>query len=244
MSMRDQVAVVTGAGRGIGRASALALARSGAHVVLAARSGAEIEAVAAEATELSVRALPVTADVTVYEECTRLSKAAMSAFGRIDLLVNNAGGGDVASRLVEADPREWADTVTLNLVSVFHMCRAVLPYMIEAKRGKIVNVGSGTGYSPVTGTSAYGSAKAGVAHLTRVLAQEVWRHGIEVNELIPGPVATTLTEGNFTVGEAPKLSPSERVKEPEEVAELVLWLASRAPGGPTGQMFSLARRPL
>lgn len=244
MTLKNRVAIVTGAGRGIGRAGALALARSGAHIVLAARSGGEIDAVAAEVAALGVRALPVITDVTVFEECQHLAKAAAEEFGRIDVLVNNAGGGDTSSRLVDSDPRLWADTVTLNLVSVFNVSRAVLPHMIEAGFGRVVNIGSGTGYSAVSGTSAYGAAKAGVAHLTRVLAQEVWRHGIDVNELVPGPVATRLTEADFTPGQTPRLSPSERVKEPEEVAELLLWLLERPTGGPTGQLFSLARRPL
>jgi 3-oxoacyl-[acyl-carrier protein] reductase len=100
------------------------------------------------------------------------------------------------------------------------------------------------GHAATAGNAAYSTAKSGVWMFTQVLAQEVWSHGIDVNEVVPGPVLTRLTEGVFRTDAPPPFSPSERVKLPEEVAELILWLATRPPGGPTGQSFSLARRPL
>ncbi|SDE66018.1 SDR family NAD(P)-dependent oxidoreductase [Rhodococcus tukisamuensis] len=241
--LTDKVAVVTGAGRGIGRACALQLAGAGANVVLASRTTSELQAVAAEVEALGSKALVVPCDVAEYSACSDVARSAFDTFGRIDVLVNNAGTG-APCPVLEAEPEEWAGVIALNLIGPFNMSRAVLPHMIDSGGGRIIMIGSGLGHSPMGGLTAYGSSKAGMSHFMKALSDEVWEHGIDVNEVIPGPVATKLTEALVTVGEAPEGLPSERVKSPYEVAELVGWLAQQRIGGPTGQIFSLARRAL
>jgi len=244
MPIGGQVALITGGGRGIGRATALALARAGADVAVSARTTSEIDAVAAEVEALGRRALAVRCDVTRSAECDAMVERAVAGLGHLDILVNNAGGSTQRASLADSDPGRWADTIAVNLLGVYHCTRAALPHLVRAGRGKIINVGSGMGHDVAPGNSAYSAAKAATWMLTQVLAQEVWPHGIDVNEVVPGPVLTKLTEGVFRLDAPPPFAPSERVKPPEEVAELILWLASRPAGGPTGQSFSLARRPL
>jgi 3-oxoacyl-[acyl-carrier protein] reductase len=235
---------VTGGGRGIGRAAALALARAGADVVVAARSGREVEAVAGEVEALGRRGLPIVCDVTDYAACQAMVTRTCQTLGRLDLVVANAGGAEQRVNLLASDPARWAYTVQVNLIGVYHTCRAALPALVEAGGGKILAVGSGMGHAPRPGNAAYNAAKAGVWMLVRCLAEEVWEQGIEVNEIVPGPVFSRLTEDVFLPGQPPPFAPSERVKQPEEVADLILYLATRPPGGPTGQTFSLARRPI
>ncbi|MEU5846342.1 SDR family NAD(P)-dependent oxidoreductase [Saccharopolyspora shandongensis] len=238
------VCLVTGGGRGIGKASALAFARAGASVVVAARSREQLDEVVQEIGELGGTAMAIEADVTSGEDCHAMVKRTAAEFGRLDVLLANAGGGLTEGRLVDSDPQEWTRTIALNLTSLFHCCQAAVPIMAGQRAGKILLMGSGIGHAPTPGASAYAAAKAGASQLVRVLAQEVWRLGIDVNEVVPGPVATELTKSHFTPGQAPQMAKSERVKHPDEVAELVTWLATRPTAGPTGQTFSLARRPL
>jgi len=243
LRLRGSVALITGGGRGIGRATALALAQAGADIAVSARTTAEIERVAHEVRALGRRALALRCDVTVYDECRSAVGTTVAQLGRLDILVNNAGAAaraDVAS----SDPQRWTTTIMTNLLSVYYCTHAALPFMMNARSGKIINIGSGMGHSVATGNSAYSASKAGVWMFTQVLAQEIWPHGIDANEVVPGPVYTRATEGVFRPDGPPPFAPSERVKLPEEVAELILWLAERPPGGPTGQSFSLARRPL
>jgi NAD(P)-dependent dehydrogenase (short-subunit alcohol dehydrogenase family) len=127
--------------------------------------------------------------------------------------------------------------------SAYLVTRALLPWLIESGGGRIINVSSGLGHRPGAGSSAYRVGKAGLWMLTQCLAEELWTHGIEVNELIPGPGHTTLTAARFA-SSPPPFAPSERLKTPDEVVPLALWLATQPPGGPTAQSFSLARRPL
>ena len=165
------------------------------------------------------------------------------AFGTIDILVNNAGGGIERRSILESEPDEWVRDVTVNLISVYLLTRALLPLLIKAGGGHIINTGSGAGHSPASSGSAYRVGKAGQWMFTRCLAEETWEHGINVNELIPGPVATYLTRRGFKVG-GPHRIPSEYVKDPEDVVPLAVWLATQPKTGPTAQSFSLARRPL
>ena len=244
MDLAGKVAIVTGGGRGIGRATALALAGAGADVGVGARSVEEIEAVATEVRGLGRRAVAVGCDVTRFEDCQALVARTVETLGRLDVLVCNAGGESERQTVLSSEPERWAQTVAVNLNGVYYCCRAALPRMIEAGGGKIIVVGSGLGHQPTSGNSAYNAGKAGAWMLTRCLAEEVWQHGIEVNEVVPGPVFSRLTQSVFRRGEPPPFAPSERVKEPEEVAELIVWLAARPPGGPTAQSFSLARRSI
>jgi 3-oxoacyl-[acyl-carrier protein] reductase len=239
-----KTALITGGGRGIGRACAEAFAAAGVRVAVASRTASQLRDVVRDIEAGQGIALAVPTDVTDYDQCTALTERVEAALGPVDILINNAGGWEGSAVLADCDPDEWAGTIQQNLISVFNVSRAVLPGMVERGRGRIINVGSGTGYVCSPRRSAYGTSKAAVAYLTRVMAEEVWEHGIDVNEVVPGPVATELTGGAFVAGKAPAFAASERVKEPAEVAELVVWVASRPERGPTGQMFSLARRSL
>lgn len=244
MELSAKVALVTGGGRGIGRATALALGRAGADVAVAARTEGEVTAVAEELRGAGRRSLAIVCDVTRYDPCVAMVEQTLGELGRLDVLVANAGGGEERAKVADSDPECWARTLEVNLTGVYNCARAALPALTRSGNGKVIVMGSGMGHVPLPGNSAYSAAKAGVWMLTRCLAQEVWEQGIEVNEIAPGPVLTPLTEAIFTLNEPPPFAASERVKPPEEVAELVLWLATRPPGGPTGQSFSLARRPL
>jgi 3-oxoacyl-[acyl-carrier protein] reductase len=236
--------LVTGGGRGIGRAIALGFAREGASVAVLARTGAEVEAVAAEIRALGVDGVALAADVTVPAEVEAAAGRLREQWPRLDVLVNNAGGGQERKPVAESDVELWLATIAVNLNGTYLCTRAVLPWMIAGGGGKILNVGSGMGREARGGNSSYSAAKAAVWMFTRALALEVWPHGIDVNEIIPGPVATRLTSGVMAASGPPPFTDSERVKTPEEVAPLAVFLATQPKGGPTGQSFSLARRPL
>ncbi len=243
--LQGKVVVVTGGGRGIGRAVALGLAQQGAQVALLARTASQLEEVAQLIRQQGGQALPVPCDITDPEGVRQAFDQIADHWGRLDVLINNAGGVLVRKPLWETDPQLWKLSVEVNLLGTYHCCRYAIPHMIRSGGGKIINVGSGVGHEPRGENSAYCSAKAGVWMLTRCLALELWPYGIEVNEVVPGPVYTDLTAEIFDPsGKTPPLAPSERVKTPQECVELFVFLATQPPGGPTGQCFSLARRPL
>jgi 3-oxoacyl-[acyl-carrier protein] reductase len=242
--MRGMSALITGGGRGIGRAIALAFAREGADVAVLARTADEVERVAEEIRALGRDGVALTADVASQEEVDAAVAHLRERWPRLDVLVNNAGGGQERKTVAEGSEELWVRTIEVNLFGTYLCSKAVLPWMIAGGGGKILNMGSGMGHGARGGNSSYSVAKAGVWMLTQSLAMEVWQHGIEVNEIIPGPVATGLTAGSMTTTGPPPFAESERVKTPEEVAPLAIFLATQPKGGPTGQSFSLARRPL
>jgi len=239
-----KVALVTGGGRGIGRSIALALAAAGADVCVAARTRHEIDAVAREIESAGRRALALQGDVVDDESVDRAASEFAGAFSRLDILVNNAGGATDRSGMLDSSLEDWTGAVRLNIEGVYMVSRAFLPIMARSGGGKVINVGSGMGHSPGPSNSSYRVGKAGAWMLTRCMAEEMWEYGIEVNELVPGPVLTDATRDFMQVGGPPPFAPSERVKSPDEVAPLALWLAGQPAGGPTGQSFSLARRPI
>ena len=243
-SLSEKIALVTGSGRGIGRAIAVAFAREGADLVLAARSVAELEAAAEEIRGLGRRVVAVPTDVIQRDQVDALADIVRREFGRLDVLVNNAGGGLERNSILESDPDLWVEDVTVNCISAYLVSRALLPLMIETGGGRVINVGSGMGHRPTASGSAYHVGKAGMWMFTCCLAEEVWQHNVAVNELVPGPVATRLTGSRMQVGGPPPFAPSEVVKEPADVAPLALFLATQPDAGPTAQSFSLARRPI
>ena len=242
--LAGKIALVTGSGRGIGRAIAIAFAREGANLVLAARTAEQLDAVAAEIRALGRRALTAQTDVTDRASVDALAETVRTEYGRLDILVNNAGGGIERARILDSDPELWIADVTVNCISAYLVSRALLPLMIDAGGGRVINVGSGMGHRPTPNSSAYHVGKAGMWMLTQCLAEEVWEHNITVNELIPGPVATHLTQDRMQVGGPPPFAPSEVIKAPEDLVPLALFLATQLDGGPTAQTFSLARRPI
>ena len=239
-ALTGKVAVVTGAGRGIGRAIARGFGAAGAAIVCAARTTTEIEAVADEIRTAGGSALAVTADVTDEEDIKKLFRWAAEAFGGVDIVVLNAGGNYDRKTVEESDAAGWERTLTVNLLGPYRCAQAAIPYLKARGGGKIITIGSGLGHRGMAGGSAYACSKAGLWMLTRVLAQELWPYGISVNELIPGPVQTAIDDG-ATPSPVTQLE-SEWVKQPEDVVPLALFLASQPTTGPTAQSFSLMRR--
>lgn len=236
-TLQGKVALVTGAGRGIGKAIALAYAQAGAAIGCAARTLREIEATASEIQAANGQALAVPVDVTQREAVEQAFQATVDAFGGLDILVINAGA-NYDRRTVEAsEPDDWEATLAVNLTGAYYCARAAIPYMRD-RGGKIITVGSGLGHHGIPTRSAYACAKAGLWMLTRVLAQELWDYHISVNELIPGPVQTAMTHD----GEPPLGTGSEWFKTPADVVPLALFLATQPLVGPTAQSFSLMRR--
>ncbi len=234
-SLDGKVAVITGAGRGIGRAIALAYARAGASVVCSARSEGEIVETAAMIGEAGGASLALTANVSDYDDTVALFRRASEVFGGIDIVVANAGVASDLRRIEDSDPAEWRKTIDINLTGAYHTAHAAIPYLRRRGAGKIIMVGSGQRNRPVAGFSAYSCSKSGLWMLTQSLAVELLDYNISVNELIPGPVKTAMTR------DVP-MPPGEWAKQPEDVVPLALFLASMPDGGPTAQSYSLMRR--
>ena len=236
--------MVTGAGRGIGKAIAIAFAREGASVCCAARTSAEIEETVEEIERFGGKGLAVRTDVTDLKSVSHMFDVAVDSFGGLDILVANAGGNyDPSPRVEDGDPADWLATLEVNLIGAYYCAKTCIPYLRRRGAGKIVMIGSGIGRRGRPGSSAYACAKAGLWMLTRVLAQELWRYNISVNELIPGPVLTQRVEEGYAGREDSVFNiESEWVKAPEDVAPLALFLATQPEPGPTAQSFSLMRR--
>lgn len=238
-----KVAVVTGAGRGIGRAIALGYAWAGAAVCCAARSPAEI----AETVQLieaeGGRAMAQVADVTDYASVETLFANASASFSGIDIVIANAGATIENVTVEESDPVKWRQTIDVNLIGAYHTARAAIPHLRQRGSGKIIFTGSGMGHRSFPTRSSYAAAKAGLRMLVRVLAQELIAHNICVNELVPGPVNTDLVRARAGALRA-AVGSGEWFKAPQDVVPLALFLATQPAHGPTGQTFSLARREL
>jgi NAD(P)-dependent dehydrogenase (short-subunit alcohol dehydrogenase family) len=252
MRLADKIALITGGGRGVGRVIALTFAREGADLAICARTDSELRSTAAEVEKLGRRCFVGTCDVTVNEQAVSFVQAALRHYGRLDVLVNNAGGGDVArhSRVGDADDAWWFDNIALNLHSTFFFCRAVLPHMIERRYGRIVNVSSIAGLRGLPNMASYAAAKHGVEGLSRSIALECGKLGVTCNSICPGSVRAgwTISEGGagkaakaagITMEEYTKVTAKShttgRIVEPEEIAELAVFLASDASRTTTGQ---------
>ncbi len=240
-SLNGKVAIVTGAGRGIGRAIALAYAQAGAAVGCAARTLTEIDNTAQEIRKLGGQSVAVQTDVTQLESVRHLLATVVEHLGGLDILVINAGANYDPRNVEESHPEDWQATLQVNLVGAYYCAHAALPYLKQRGAGKIITIGSGLGHRGRAGDSAYACSKAGLWMLTRVLAQELWPYNISVNELIPGPVKTSIDDLQPST-QLRSLGESEWIKTPEEVTGLALFLAMQPEIGPTAQSFSLMRR--
>ncbi|CAH0336670.1 3-oxoacyl-[acyl-carrier-protein] reductase FabG [Flavobacterium sp. CECT 9288] len=214
--LKNKTALVTGAGKGIGKAIALALAKEGVNVILVARTQEEIDSVAAKVRSLRVKALAVTADVADINSVNAAVEKALSEFGAIDILINNAG---IASfgKFLELEPTDWERIIQVNLMGPYYVTRAVVPNMIERQTGDIINISSTAGLAGNAMTSAYSASKFALLGLTDSLMQEMRKHNIRVTALTPSTVATDmakelkLTDGN-----------PDKVMQAEDMAELVI----------------------
>jgi 2-hydroxycyclohexanecarboxyl-CoA dehydrogenase len=237
-TLEDKIAIVTGAGQGIGRAIADKLAAEGATVVVT-----DLDEASAKQTAAGLPgAVAIRADVTDRQDVQAAVDRVMQQFGRVDVLVNNAGW-DKASPFVDSDPADWDRAIAVNLYGVLHTCRAVLPIMAGQGGGAVVNLGSDAGRVGSSGEAVYSAAKGGVIAFTKSLAREMARHQVRVNCVCPGPTDTAL----FASFAGPKLRealtkaiPLRRLGQPADVANVVAFLASDQAAFVTGQTISVS----
>lgn len=237
MSATGKTAVITGASRGIGAATAKEFAAAGANVALLARTSDEIETLA---TEIGERAIAVTCDVASYADVVSAMETVRGNFGTVDILVNNAGVIEPISHMATSDPAGWGAAIDINLKGVYHGMRAVLPAMLEAGGGTILTVSSGAAHGPVEAWSHYNASKAGAAMLTRSLHHEYGDQGIRAMGMSPGTIATVMQKEIKASGINPvsKLDWSDHAP-PEWPAKLLLWMCSNEADPYLGQELSL-----
>jgi 3-oxoacyl-[acyl-carrier protein] reductase len=245
LSLNGRVAIVTGGSQGIGKAISLALARSGASVCIADVDPVPGEDVASQIRGLGRRSMVLGVDVTARGQVSEMVQKAMNYFGHIDILVNNAGGATGPTfgigRVLKISERDWDDTITLNLKSVFLCSQAVAGAMLEQKRGCIINMASITGQFPWAGLPAYSAAKAAVINLTKSMAMELAPH-VRVNAIAPGLIETPRTSRNRRPEQLVQLLtnvPLERMGTPEEVADMAVYLASDVAEWITGTVMNV-----
>ena len=241
MRLKGKVAVVTGGSRGIGRAICLRLAQEGCNVIVNYLTNREkAEDVVKEIGKTGQRAIAVKADVSVMAGAQGLVKAALQEFGRIDMLVNNAG---VYSEhfLTDLSEQEWDRIIGVNLKSVFNCCKSTVEYMIKRGEGNIVNISSINGKQGFPGDTHYSASKAGVIGLTMALAKELADHNIRVNAVAPGEIITDMTvdDINKSGKEYLKQIPLGRFGKPEEIAAVVAFLVSQDASYITGETINV-----
>ncbi len=239
-TLTGKVAIVTGASRGIGKAAAMALAQVGAKVVVNyARSSDAADAVVAAISEGGSEALALQADVSKADQVDAMVKATMDKFGRIDVLVNNAGITR-DTLLLRMKPEDWQAVIDLNLTGVFLCTRAVSKIMLKQRSGRIINISSVAGLMGNPGQANYSAAKAGVIGFTKTIAKELAPRGVTANAVAPGFIATDMTEDLKNTEEILKYIPLGRYGQPEEVAGLIRFLAADpAAAYITGQVMNV-----
>jgi NAD(P)-dependent dehydrogenase (short-subunit alcohol dehydrogenase family) len=224
MKLKDKVAIITGGGRGIGKAIAMHYAREGAKLALCARTSDELDQTVNELRGMKAEAEGWTCDVSLEEPVREFAAAAHEKFGRIDILVNNAGVMTRPAPMTELDVKKWDYTIAVNLRGPFLITRAVLPIMMKQKAGSIINVSSMIGRGAYANFLAYATSKWGLEGFSQTLAAEVRSSNIRVNSVEPGYVATKLTGYNGS--------------KPESVTEVFVFLASDESKSVTGKMLS------
>jgi NAD(P)-dependent dehydrogenase (short-subunit alcohol dehydrogenase family) len=241
-SLKNKVALITGASRGIGEAAAIGLARAGADLAIASRKLPDLERVAAEIRKLGRKCLPVATHVGRVEEVNNLVKKVVDEFGRIDVLVNNAATNPTMAQALDVDERAWDSIMNLNLKGLFFLSQAVARVMKEKGGGKIINVSSIAGISPDL-LPIYSISKAAVIMATKVMAQQWAQYKIRTNCVAPGLTKTKFSEALWNnpdiLKHAMALTPMGRVGEPEEMVGAILFLASDASSYVTGQVIAV-----
>jgi NAD(P)-dependent dehydrogenase (short-subunit alcohol dehydrogenase family) len=252
MQLKDKVAVVTGGGRGIGRAIALAFAGEGADVAVTARTTSEIENVAEEIKALGRKSLAITTDLSQRKAVSSLRDQVFSQFPTIHILVNNAGigSGQNPKLVMEYDDEFWDMTLTVNLTVPYLLTKDFLPTMVEQGWGRIINISSVAGKNGFLFGAAYCASKHGLIGLTRTVALEVATEGITVNAICPGPIRTSMLAKRMQVESEHRgisleeveksFNPIQRLLDPEEVAAMAVYLASEKAKAVTGQSFNIS----
>ncbi len=245
--LEGKVAIVTGAGQGIGKATALGVATLGANVVVADINARTGEATAAEVRALGRKSLAIATDVCDSKQIAKLVEATMAEFGRIDILINNAAIVIPVSPMLAVRVEDWDRIMNANLKSLFLCCKAVAPVMIKQNKGNIINLASMAGLRAVPGTAVYGISKAGVISFTQSLAAELSRYHIRVNAVAPGTVETP--QHASVRGAADKDIgarfgiPLGRIGQPDDIAAAVIYLASDASDYVSGEVIQVKGGP-
>lgn len=239
--LKGKSAIITGAGRGIGRAIAVAFAQNGADLVITGRNMDSLISLKKEILKYSTGCEIVQGDISEDETGKKLASVCMESFGRIDALVNNAG---INSRIpfLELTKEQWKEMLAVNLDSVFYCCQAVLPYMIAQGSGSIINMSSTAGKTAHANASiSYGVSKAGINSMTQKLAYEMGPHHIRVNGICPGPVLTDMSKQwteEYRAGVVKKI-PLGELGTPENIADVAVFLASEKSGFITGETINV-----
>jgi 2-deoxy-D-gluconate 3-dehydrogenase len=241
-SLGGRTALITGAGRGLGRAIALAFADAGADLVLCSRTVRELESLADEARALGIKVEARRLDISSVEQCRAAASEAVTRVGRIDILVNNAGTA-IRKPVPEVTEADWDLIFSTNLKGPFFLTQAIGQHMVARGGGRIINISSIAALVGSSTRSAYAASKAGLAALTRALAVEWGPHGVTVNAIAPGFIRTRLTESLFadpaTLGTSLARTPLGRFPEPVDIAGAALYLASDAGRNVTGQLLTV-----
>lgn len=241
LGLTDNVALITGAASGLGKATALTLVAEGARVVLADLNAQALETSAQEIGDLGGDCLTVALDVRNYDQCQAAVAASLEHFGDLHCLVNCAGVGGPMSFFAASEPQDWEDLMMINLLGVMHCCRAVTDHMTSKGRGKIVSIASEAGKGNEKRMVVYGATKGGVISLTRGLAVELGRSNINVNAVCPGVTHTPMTDwiNDEFEKSAAKFYPLGRLGVPDDIAPMIAFLCSEKSSWVTGQAFSI-----
>jgi 3-oxoacyl-[acyl-carrier protein] reductase len=240
VELEGKVALVTGGAQGIGRAIGLLLAQKGATIVISDINIQKAEETAQEIEALGQKAMAVQVDVANFQEVEKMVDAIVEKFSRIDILVNNAGitRDKLILRMSEED---WDSVIRINLKGTFNCTKAALKYMSRQRSGKIVNIASVVGMMGNAGQANYSASKAGIIGFTKTIAREFAQRGINVNAIAPGYIQTPMTDvlPEKVKEELKRLIPMERLGQPEDVAQAVLFLVSEASSYITGQVLNV-----